>query len=87
MSSELCQSCGVPFDASAPHGTNADGSTNTDYCIFCYSHGQFCENLSLSQMIERQVPYLLEVNAGMGPQQAKDTLSSFIPSLQRWQPK
>lgn len=84
--SSICQSCGVPFENnSPPYGTNADGSKNEEFCLFCFSGGTFTEpDIEVKQMIERQVPYLLEVNLGMGPKQAHDTLASFIPSLKRW---
>jgi hypothetical protein len=83
--SGLCQSCGVPFEnGSPPRGTSADGSESADYCAFCYSGGKFSEDLTVEQMVERQIPYLLKVNLGMGPQQARDTLINFIPTLKRW---
>ena len=76
--SNLCQSCGVPFEDGSPPRENAD------YCAFCYTGGKFAEDLTVERMVERQIPYLLEVNPGMGPKQARDTLVSFIPTLKRW---
>ena len=83
--SGLCQSCGVPFEnGSPPRGLNADGGESADYCAGCYAEGVFLEDLTAGEMIERQLPYLLETNIGMGRQQARDTLMNFIPTLKRW---
>ena len=46
---QFCQSCGMPLMRTEDCGTNADGSTNFDYCQFCYKDGQFlqeCNNTS-----------------------------------------
>lgn len=35
MEQNFCQSCGMPLN-SENLGTNADGSKNEDYCMYCY---------------------------------------------------
>ena len=35
---KFCQSCGMPLTDQLL-GTNADGSKNEDYCIYCYKDG------------------------------------------------
>ena len=35
---KFCQSCAMPL-ADDILGTNADGSTNPDYCKYCYKDG------------------------------------------------
>ena len=37
----FCQSCGMPLTRIEDCGTNADGSTNFDYCQYCYKDGHF----------------------------------------------
>ncbi len=45
MEQKFCQSCGMPL-IDDNRGTNADGSRNFDYCIYCYKDGEFAhENL------------------------------------------
>jgi len=43
MEQKFCQSCGMPLTADLL-GTNADGSRNMDYCIFCYKDGRLYSN-------------------------------------------
>ena len=33
-------------------GTNADGSKNEDYCIYCYKDGKFLQECTMDEMIE-----------------------------------
>ena len=35
MDQKFCQSCGMPLTEDVL-GTNADGSKNEDYCMYCY---------------------------------------------------
>ena len=37
---KFCQSCGMPLTDEVL-GTNADGSKNEDYCMYCYKDGKF----------------------------------------------
>ncbi len=37
---QFCQSCGMPLTEDVL-GTNADGSKNEDYCMYCYKDGKF----------------------------------------------
>ena len=39
---KFCQSCGMPLTDEVL-GTNADGSKNEDYCMYCYKDGKFCK--------------------------------------------
>ncbi|MBQ7204252.1 MAG: hypothetical protein IJS04_00255 [Muribaculaceae bacterium] len=38
---QFCQSCGMPLARAEDFGTNADGSTNYDYCRHCYQDGKY----------------------------------------------
>ena len=36
---KFCQSCAMPM-TDEQFGTNADGSKNEDYCIYCFKDGE-----------------------------------------------
>ncbi len=39
---KICQSCGMPMKKDPQGGgTNTDGSTNANYCSYCYRDGAF----------------------------------------------
>ena len=38
MEQKFCQSCGMPLTEEVL-GTNADGSKNEEYCMYCYREG------------------------------------------------
>ncbi|WP_290388802.1 zinc ribbon domain-containing protein, partial [uncultured Duncaniella sp.] len=46
MEQKFCQSCGMPLN-DHNHGTNADGTPNEDYCIYCYKDGKFTQDLTM----------------------------------------
>lgn len=48
---KFCQSCGMPLTNDVL-GTNADGSKNEDYCMYCYMDGQFLQDCTMDEMIE-----------------------------------
>ena len=35
----FCQCCGLPLQAAADFGTEADGTASADYCVYCYKDG------------------------------------------------
>ena len=49
---QFCQSCGMPLTCKDDCGTEADGSTNYDYCKFCYQDGKFLQDCTMDEMIE-----------------------------------
>ena len=40
---KFCQSCGMPLSPEVL-GTNADGSKNEEYCMYCYKDGKFLQD-------------------------------------------
>ena len=46
-------------------GTNADGSKNEDYCMYCYKDGKFLQDCTMDEMIEHCAQFVDEVN-GLG---------------------
>ena len=46
MEQKFCQSCGMPLTEEVL-GTNADGSKNEDYCMYCYKDGKFLQDCTM----------------------------------------
>ena len=61
---KFCQSCGMPLTQEIL-GTNADGSKNEDYCMYCYKDGKFLQECTLDEMIEHCAQFVDEVNKGL----------------------
>ncbi|MBQ5511352.1 MAG: zinc ribbon domain-containing protein [Prevotella sp.] len=69
-------------------GTNADGSTNFDYCQYCYKDGQFLQDVTMEGMIEHCAQFINEMNKMM-PQpmtieEYRQMAHTFFPMLKRW---
>ena len=77
----------MPF-ASEILGTNADGSQNEDYCIYCYTDGKFTQDMTMEQMIDHCAQFTEEINKQSGQnltiEQAKEQMRRFFPHLKRW---
>jgi hypothetical protein len=80
---KCCQSCGLPFNEEHAHfiAKEADG-TDSIYCTFCYGDGKFLQpDATANDMIEIGVQHLA---IKIGEQAAREELSHFIPTLERW---
>ena len=64
MEQKFCQSCGMPLTEEIK-GTNADGSRNEDYCIYCYKDGAFTRDCTMEEMIDFCAQFVDEVNKNM----------------------
>ena len=95
MEQKFCQSCGMPLtDPSTSSGqaeilgTNADGTKNEEYCIYCYKDGAFTGDFTMEQMAEYCSMFVEEYNKNTGQNltacQYKDVLRQFYPTLKRW---
>ena len=86
----FCQSCGMPLTDEIK-GTNADGSRNENYCVYCYKNGKFVHDFTMTQMIEFCLQFLDQWNAQAGlhltPVQAKERMLQHFPHLKRWKEK
>ena len=51
MEQKFCQSCGMPLTDEVL-GTNADGTKNEDYCMYCYKDGKFLQDCTMDEIIE-----------------------------------
>nr|WP_122012085.1 zinc ribbon domain-containing protein [Maliibacterium massiliense] len=78
-----CQSCGMPLTDDLL-GTQKDGSTQQDYCVYCYKDGAFTSDVDMEGMIAQCVPFMLEAHPGMDAAEADGMMRQFFPTLKRW---
>ena len=85
----ICQSCAMPLASLDDFGTNTDGTANTEYCSHCYADGAFTHNRSLEEVVEANLRFLDEFNAGNGTHYSEDEartiLKAHLATLARWQ--
>jgi len=85
----ICQSCAMPLVNIVDFGTNSDATISTEYCGHCYSEGAFTHDRSLEEMVESNLRFLEEFNAGNGTsyseEEARTVLKIHLQSLKRWQ--
>ena len=72
----------MPMGDEKLYGTNADGSKNPDYCIYCYKNGDFIDQVSMEQYIEMMVPFSAQAN--MTPDEMRKHCETIFPTLKRW---
>lgn len=69
-------------------GTNADGSKNSEYCIYCFKDGAFTGDFTMEQMAEYCSMFVEEYNKNTGKKlsacEYKEELLKFFPTLKRW---
>ena len=84
---KFCQSCGMPLTQEVL-GTNADGSKNNEYCIYCYKDGAFTSNYTMEEMAEYCSMFVEEYNKNTGKNltacEYKQELLKYFPILKRW---
>ena len=79
----ICQSCAMPLDSDDVHGTNADGTLNDEYCVYCYKDGQFTQpDMTLEDAISVMAQFADE--AGMTTDEATAYGRQVLPTLKRW---
>lgn len=78
----ICQSCGMEMHTS-DYGKNADASTNTDYCRYCYPDGAFSKDETMEEMIESCIPYYVGEEFETA-EEARQYLSRLYRTLKRW---
>ena len=81
---ERCQSCGMPLTDDVL-GTNADGSKNEEYCIYCYKDGTFTGDFTMEEMAEFCAQFVDEFNKNTGQsltrEEYKQQLLKYFPNL------
>lgn len=79
---KICQSCGMPMNNVSQLGSNVDGTTNDDYCKYCYSNGDFVDKVSMEEYIRMCSKY--GEQAGMTIEQMYEYCKKLFPTLKRW---
>jgi len=78
-----CQSCGMPLSRDPQKGgTNADGTTSSEFCSYCYQNGKFViDNVSVEEFQKRCVENMKKKGI---PGFIARWFSKSIPNLKRW---
>lgn len=88
METKYCQSCGMPLKTKEDFGTNADGSINEDYCLYCYKDGSFTADYTMDEMIAHCAQFVDEFNKDVNcyytKEEAIKEMRNFFPELKRW---
>lgn len=80
----FCQSCSMPLVDTNLYGTNADGSRNAEYCMYCFQDGEFTSDTDMEGMINLCLGHLLKAHPEMSPESAEKMLREHLPQLKRW---
>ena len=81
---KFCQSCAMPLPSDELCGTNADGSKNDDYCIYCFKDGEFTSDMSMEEMMNFCIEKMVEVHPEIDKEEASKMMSEVFPKLKRW---
>jgi transcriptional regulator with XRE-family HTH domain len=78
-----CQSCAMPFKY-GKHGTNADGTVNSDYCEHCFEKGKFkYPNATMDGVIDVRIQYIVP-HVYPDHETARKAMQEHFPTLKRW---
>ncbi len=81
----FCQSCGMYFTSDDLRAHEADGTLSQDWCKWCADNGEFSDNATMEEMIERCAPFMVESGSFATVDEAVSLLSIVLPQLKRWQ--
>ena len=81
MEQKFCQSCGMPLTQETM-GTNADGTKNEDYCIYCYKDGKFAMDCTMEEMIQFCAQFVDEVNKNLPQGTVRRIYAPVLPDAQ-----
>lgn len=76
----ICQCCGMPLDEST-FSKELDGTTNNEYCKWCYSNGEFKYH-NMNELIEFCANNL--ASEEFSPEQMRAYMSDMLPKLKYW---
>jgi len=78
-----CQSCYMVIDEPDKYGSEADGSVNLDYCLYCYQNGSFVTKLTFEEAVEANIPWW-RVDGDENDDAARERIRAVFPTLKRW---
>lgn len=84
---KICQSCGMHMRRSDDFGTNLDGTTNQEYCTYCYQNGEFIEDCTMEEMIDNNLKFFDEfkdIKIEFTKEEAKEKMQNVVAYLKRW---
>ena len=64
--------------------TNADGSKNEDYCMYCFKDGEFTSDMSMEEMMNFCTAKMVEVHPEIDVEEASKMMNEVFPQLKRW---
>ena len=78
----FCQSCTMPIDNLADRGTEKDGSSSSEYCKYCYQHGELINpDMTLDEMKSLVVSQMKKMHL---PENIIQNSVDALPNLKRW---
>ena len=80
---KFCQSCAMPMTDEL-FATNADGSKNEDYCMYCFKDGEFTSDMSMEEMMDFCIGKMCECHPEMDRTEAEAMMKEVFPKLKRW---
>ena len=86
MIEKICQSCAMSLNEEKYFGTNADGSKNEDYCIFCFNGGKFTYEITMNEMVEKGMDFLKRFGGldSKNTDGIREILNVMYSGLKRW---
>lgn len=81
---KFCQSCAMPLTDDETFGTNADGSKNEEYCVYCYKDGAFTSDCTMEEMIDFCAAHVDEWSMEVSKEEAIAQMKGYFPQLKRW---
>ena len=80
---KFCQSCAMPMTDEL-FGTNADGTKNEEYCMYCFKDGEFTSDMSMEEMMSFCIDKMVEVHPEIDKKEASAMMMEVFPKLKRW---
>ena len=80
---KFCQSCAMPLTDEL-FATNAEGSKNEDYCMYCFKDGEFTSDMSMEEMMNFCIEKMVEVHPEIDKDEASAMMREVFPKLKRW---
>lgn len=78
----FCQSCTMPIDNLADRGTEKDGNLSSEYCKYCYQHGELINpEMTLDEMKALVVSQMKKMHL---PENIIQNSVDTLPNLKRW---